>query len=205
MPAMQLEQGILGMLIRKCYLAVSLMLASLIPPLAQAHHSFVVYDGNNYTTWKGVLVAENLTAGSHAWFQIEVTSVDGEKTVWKAESQATRLWPEDRPTFLEVSEIGGEVTVTGWPLRNGKPIFWLHTMKNEQTGVGFSIDNRIVQGASQFTFKEGELLPEEAASLPEFDSEGRRTRTDDGNLTRFGARLMEEMSGKKFDDRQEFE
>ena len=56
-------------------------------------------------------------AGSHASFEFEVTDASGEKTLWKAESQATRIWPEGRPTFVEVSAIGEEVTVTGWPLR----------------------------------------------------------------------------------------
>ena len=184
---------------------ITVIAGALLASSAAAHHSFVIYDGNQYTTWKGILVSENLNAGSHAWFEFETTSETGEKTVWKAESQATRLWPEDRPTFLEVSEIGGEITVSGWPLRNGAPVAWLHKMENEQTGVGFSIDNRIVQGASQFTFEEGSLLPKEAANLPEFDSEGRRTRTDDGNLTRFGAALMEEMSGIEFDAREEYQ
>jgi hypothetical protein len=78
-------------------------------------------------------------------------------------------------------------------------------MAGDQTGRSFAVNNRIVRGASQFTFGENELLPQEANDLPEFDSEGRRTRTDDGLLTRFGARLMEERSGKSFDERQQFE
>ena len=186
-------------------LALVTLAATLFTLPLQAHHSFIIYDGNQYTTYKGVMTRDIFNAGSHASFEFEVTDASGEKTVWKAESQATRIWPEGRPTFIEVSAIGEEVTVTGWPLRSGQPVLWLHTMKNEQTGVGFSVDNRIVQGASQFTFGEGELFPEEAANLPEFDSEGRRTRTEDGLLTRFGVNLLQEMTGKELDERQQFD
>ncbi len=172
---------------------------------AQARHSFVIYDGSNYTTYTGILTADRFNAGSHANFDFEVTGPDGEVVTWKAESQSTRLWPEDRPTFIEVADIGKEITVTGWPLRNGAPVVWIHTMSGAESGLSFSVDNRIVQGASQFTFAEGALLPEGAEDLPEFNADGRATRTDDGNLTRFGAQLLEELSGKSFDARQEFE
>jgi hypothetical protein len=172
---------------------------------AFAHHSFVIYDGENYTTYTGILTADRFNAGSHANFDFEVTGPDGEVVTWKAETQAPRLWPEDRPKFLDIADIGQEITVTGWPLRNGAPVVWVHTMSGTESGLSFSVDNRIVRGASQFTFAEGALLPEGADELPEFDPDGRRTRTDDGNLTRFGAALLEELSGKSFDPRQEFE
>ena len=184
---------------------LSLGLALLFSVSAQAHHSFVIYDGTKYTSYTGILVADRFNSGSHANFDFEVTGPDGEKVVWKAETQATRLWPEDRPKFLDIADIGQEITVTGWPLRNGSPVMWVHTMSGTESGLSFSVDNRIVQGASQFTFREGELLPEEAKDLPEFTPDGQPTRRDDGNLTRFGARLMEEMTGKSFDERQEFE
>jgi len=186
-------------------LSVALGLGMIFMTPSQAHHSFVVYDGTEYISLTGILTADRFNSGAHANFEFEVTGPDGESVVWKAETQARRLWPDDRPTFIEVAAIGEEITVTGWPLRNGAPTLWVHTMNGTKSGLGFSIDNRIVPGASQFTFREGELIPEEANNLPEFDSEGRRTRTDDGNLTRFGARLMEEMSGKSFDEQQKFE
>ena len=184
---------------------LSMSCGLLLAVSAQAHHSFIVYDGTNYITLKGVFTDDRFRSGAHANFDMEVTGTDGEVVSWKVETQANRLWPEDRPTFIEVADIGQEITITGWPMRNGAPRLWLHTMTGDVSGINFSIDNRIVQGASQFTFGEGELLPEEAKDLPEFDPEGNPTRTDDGNLTRFGARLMEELSGKSFDERQEFD
>lgn|GEM_PF-1985209 len=193
------------MILNKCKVLLILGAGMLLALSAQARHSFVIYDGSNYTTYTGILTADRFNAGSHANFDFEVTGPDGEVVTWKAESQSTRLWPEDRPTFIEVADIGKEITVTGWPLRNGAPVVWIHTMSGAESGLSFSVDNRIVQGASQFTFAEGALLPEGAEDLPEFNADGRATRTDDGNLTRFGAQLLEELSGKSFDARQEFE
>ena len=186
-------------------LLLSMSCGLLLAASAQAHHSFIIYDGSNYITLKGVFTADRFRSGGHANFDMEVTGPDGEVVTWKVETQANRLWPEDRLTFIEVADIGQEITVTGWPTRSGAPILWIHTMTGDETGRSFAVNNRIVRGASQFTFGEGELFPEEADDLPEFDSEGRRTRTEDGLLTRFGARLMEERSGKSFDERQEFD
>ena len=192
------------MKLKKCQALMGFGLGMLLAASAQAHHSFVIYDGNSYTTYTGILTADRFNGGSHANFDFEVTGPDGDVVTWKAETQATRLWPEDRPTFIEVADIGQEITVTGWPLRNGAPIVWIHTMSGAESGLSFSVDNRIVPGASQFTFADGALLPEGAKDLPEFDSEGRSTRTDDGNLTRHGANLLEETLGVSFDERQEF-
>ena len=192
------------MVLNKFRMVVFITLGMLLAVSAQAHHSFVIYDGNNYTTYTGILTADRFNSGSHANFDFEVTGPDGEVVTWKAETQAPRLWPEDRPKFLDVADIGQEITVTGWPLRNGAPVVWIHTMSGAESGLSFSVDNRIVPGASQFTFAEDALLPEGADELPEFDSEGRRTRTDDGNLTRHGAALLEETLGVSFDARQEF-
>lgn len=190
---------------KRIKLLLSISGGLLIAVATQAHHSFVIYDGNDYITLKGVFTADRFAAGTHANFDIQVTGPDGEVVTRKVESQANRLWPEDRLNFIETADIGQEITVTGWPMRNGTPTLWLHTMAGDQTGRSLAVNNRIVQGASQFTFGEGELFPEEADDLPEFTPEGRRTRTEDGLLTRFGARLMEERSGKSFDERQEFE
>lgn len=194
-----------GTTLKKHLAALSVATSLFLALPSQAHHSFVIYDGNNYSTYTGILVEDRFNSGSHANFDFEVTGPDGKKVIWKAETQAPRLWPEDRPKFLDVANIGEEITVTGWPLRNGSPTIWVHSMSGTRSGLSFTIDNRIVQGASQFTFEDGALLPKEAELLPEFDADGRRTRTDDGNLTRFGARLMEEMTGKSFDARGEFE
>lgn len=181
-----------------------LCLATFISISVQAHHSFIIYDGSNYTTYEGVFVKDSFNAGSHAFFEFEVIGADGEAVIWKAETQATRIWPEDRPKFLDVADIGQEVVVTGWPLRNGQPTLWIHTMTGVESGISFSVDNRIVRGASQFSFGEGELSPESADMLPEFTPDGNRTRTDDGLLTRHGVTLLEEMTGKSLDERQEF-
>ena len=113
---------------------------------AQAHHSFVIYDGNDYITLKGVFTEDHFLSGAHAFFNMEVTGPDGEVVSWKVETQANRLWPEDRYTFIEVADIGQEITVTGWPTRSGASILWIHTMTGDESGRSFSVDNRIVQG-----------------------------------------------------------
>ena len=183
-----------------CALLTSIALFFVLP--AQAHHSFIIYDANDYVTYKGVFTKDNFNAGSHASFEFEITMPNGEKVIWKAESQGTGAWPNNRMKLLEVADIGQEITVTGWPLRNGRPVLWLHQMSGEETGRSISVDNRIVRGASQFVFDESGLLPESADLLPEFTPDGRRTYTEEGLLTRHGVTLLEELTGKNLDERQ---
>ena len=180
-------------------------LGVLVAASAHAHHSFVIYDGTQYNTYTGVFTKDNFNAGSHANFEFQVTGEDGKVVTWKAETQAPRLWPEDRPKFLDVANIGEEIVVTGWPLRNGSPTMWIHTMRGVESGISFSVDNRIVQGASMFTFPEGELSPEGTEDLPEFTPDGNRVFTEDGLLTRHGAALLQEIQGVRFDPPADFD
>ena len=187
---------------RFCFGLFILMLAT---PSTQAHHSYIIYDGQNYITLTGTFTRDAFRAGGHAHFFLDVTMPDGEVVTWKAESQNSTVWPEDRPEFLEIADIGEEITVTGWPFRNGTPTMFMHTMTSSKTGRQISVDNRTVPGASSFDFAEDQLNPEGAEDLPELTPDGRRVFTPEGYLTRFGTQLLEERTGKQAFDEEQLE
>ena len=161
-----------------------------------AHHSYIIYDGQAYGIYKGVFKEDKFNSGGHAYFLFDITMPDGEVVTWKAESQGAGRWPEDRLTFSEVANVGDEVTVTGWPLRNGRPVLFLHTMAGIESGKSLSVDNRTVPGASNFTFSGDEVNPDYASQLPKFTPDGERVFTSEGYLTHAGERLLEQLTGK---------
>jgi len=178
-------------------------LAMFVATSIQAHHSYIIYDGNNYITLTGTFTKDVFRGGGHAHFFFEATMPDGEVVTWKAESQGANIWPEDRLEFLEVADIGEEITVTGWPFRNGTPTMFLHTMTSSETGRKISVDNRTVPGASSFEFAEDGLNPAGAENLPEQTADGRRVFTPEGYLTRAGQQLLEEITGKEALDEEQ--
>ena len=60
-------------------LLVNISCGLLLAVSAQAHHSFVIYDGNDYITLKGVFTADHFRSGAHAlkssWPYIDMTGV----------------------------------------------------------------------------------------------------------------------------------
>ena len=165
--------------------------------VSHAHHSYIIYDGEDYRTLKGVFVKDQFRGSGHAYFVVEVTLPNGDVESWKVESLNANRWKEEWPEFQEVAEIGQEVTVTGWPMRNGRPILFLHTMTGDSTGNRLEIDNRIVPAARDFSFGENEVNPALAADLPERTPDGQRVFTEEGYLTRAGERMLEEQTGKR--------
>ena len=190
---------------KKLQFWLSLAVIMFAVPNTQAHHSYIIYDGNNYITLKGTFTKDVFRGSGHAHFFFEATMPDGEVVTWKAESQGANIWPEDRLEFLEVADIGEEITVTGWPFRNGTPTMFLHTMTSTKTGRQISVDNRTVPGASSFDFAEDQLNPEGAEDLPELTPDGRRVFTPEGYLTRFGTQLLEERTGKQALDEEQLQ
>jgi hypothetical protein len=170
---------------------------------AQAHHSFLIYDGKNYTTLKGVFTRDGFASGGHAYIEFDVTMPDGEVVTWKAESMGAGRWPEEHLEFSEVASIGDQITVTGWPLRNDRPVMFLYTMTSDETGIRLTKDTQLVPGASNFEYGENEVNPELASQLPEFTEDGERVFTEEGYLTHPGERLLEQISGLEvFDPNQ---
>jgi len=175
------------------FLAFALVM--LVATVSYAHHSYIIYDGEDYRTLNGVFLKDRFRGGGHAHFFVDVTMPDGEVVTWKVESLGAGRWQDHWLEFLEVADIGQQITVTGWPMRNGRPILFLHTMTGDTTGRSLEIDNRIVPAARDFSFDENEVNPELAADLPELTPDGQRVYTEEGYLTRAGERLLEERTG----------
>jgi hypothetical protein len=165
--------------------------------VSHAHHSYIIYDGEDYRTISGIFVKDRFRGGGHAHFFVDVTTPDGKVVTWKVESLTAGRWKEEWLEFLEVADIGQEITVTGWPMRSGRPILFLHTMTGNASGRNLEIDNRIVPAARDFSFGENEVNPVLAADLPEQTPDGQRVFTEEGYLTRAGERMLEERTGKR--------
>jgi len=87
--------------------------------LAQAHHSFAIYELENKTEIKGVLSKVTIT-NPHIRFYVDVENEDGTITEWNIESMNPTRWRSfDFPEADEIAEIGEEVSILGWKARNG--------------------------------------------------------------------------------------
>ena len=88
---------------------------------ATAHHSFAVhYDTEKYIEISGT-VTDFRFANPHGIVTLTVTGENGEKTEWRAETNSPNLLKR-RGWTEESIEAGQEVTVEGWPARDGAPL-----------------------------------------------------------------------------------
>jgi hypothetical protein len=93
---------------------------------AQAHHSFAIYDIDNKIERHGVVTKFEF-AQPHILMVLEAERSDGTTETWAIESMAPRRWdgfgyPRD------VTNVGDEVTILGWPARNGEDEMVLSTV-----------------------------------------------------------------------------
>jgi hypothetical protein len=87
---------------------------------AQAHHSFAVYfDANKGVTIKGKVTAFRFT-NPHGTIVLDVADAQGRKREWRAETNAPVVLQRRGWTRGSV-KVGEEITVEGWPSRDGKP------------------------------------------------------------------------------------
>jgi hypothetical protein len=104
---------------RKTLLFLGLSLAC-AAPAAQAHHSFAVYfDGSRDLTIKGKVTAFRFT-NPHGTIVLDVTDEQGRVREWRAETNAPVVLQRRGWTRTSV-KVGEEVTIEGWPARDGKP------------------------------------------------------------------------------------
>ena len=90
------------------------------PGVAQAHHSFAAFFDPTKTISVTGTVTDFRFTNPHGTITIEVQGKDGQRHVWKAETNAPvvlmrRGW---RKSSLKPGDV---VTLTGWPSRDGKP------------------------------------------------------------------------------------
>ena len=101
-------------------LAAAAAVACLVPVAGHAHHSFAVYfDPDKDVTIKGRVTAFRFT-NPHGTVVLDVTDAQGRVREWRAETNAPvvlqrRGWTRDSV------KVGEEITIDGWPSRDGKP------------------------------------------------------------------------------------
>jgi hypothetical protein len=96
----------------------ALALAALAAPAA-AHHSGAMFDRSKKVTVSGV-ITEFLYANPHSWIDLNVTGADGKVVEWAFEGGAPSQMKSVGLT-PSVLKTGDKVTVTGYPLRDGRP------------------------------------------------------------------------------------
>lgn len=86
---------------------------------AIAHHSAAMYDRSKKVTVTGT-VSRFQWVNPHSWIDISVTGEDGKTVMWSFEAGTPG---QMRPTGLtpEVLKVGDTITLTGYPLRDGRP------------------------------------------------------------------------------------
>jgi hypothetical protein len=104
---------------RKSFLFLGLA-AICLPGAALAHHSFAVYfDSAKEVTIKGKVTAFRFT-NPHGTIVLDVTDEQGRVREWRAETNAPVVL--QRRGWARTSvKPGEEITIQGWPSRDGKP------------------------------------------------------------------------------------
>jgi hypothetical protein len=85
---------------------------------AVAHHSAAMFDRSRKVTVTGTVVKFQWV-NPHSWIDLNVRAEDGTTVLWSFEAGTPG---QMRPTGLtpEVLKIGDTVTITGYPLRDGR-------------------------------------------------------------------------------------
>ena len=97
-------------------LAMAVMLALSMP--ARAHHSQTMFEPDKQVTVEGT-VSRWVWSNPHTWLYIEVKKADGPVDTWGFEANSAASMQRagwKRTQF----NAGDQVTVTGWPMKNGE-------------------------------------------------------------------------------------
>ncbi len=88
-------------------------------PIASAHHSYAMFDGESVMTLEGE-VKEFQWTNPHGWIHMNIENENGEVVVWPIETGAPAGMARDgwRP---ETIRPGDRIEITFHPLRNGGP------------------------------------------------------------------------------------
>lgn len=101
------------------YTRIALALGTvLLTGQALAHHSAAMFDRSRKVTVTGTVVKFQWV-NPHSWIDINSTDKDGKTVLWSFEAGTPG---QMRPTGLtpEVLKVGDTVTITGYPLRDGR-------------------------------------------------------------------------------------
>ena len=93
--------------------------AAMAATVANAHHSGTMFDDKKQVTVEGV-VKEFQYTNPHSWLLVDVTNPDGSVTTWgfEAEGPSTLMQAKIRRSDFAP---GVKITITGFPMRDGRP------------------------------------------------------------------------------------
>ena len=125
--------------------------------VANAHHSYAIYDIDNKIERVGVLKEFNYRQ-PHITMVVESTCADGRVETWHIATKAIRLWERDGHDS-EFAEIGETITILGWPARNGKEEMALSAITSEKVGF-MEMRNEIHQKGARDNLPEITISPD---------------------------------------------
>ncbi len=94
-----------------------------------SHHSFAIFDLDNLIERRGIVTKFEF-AQPHVLMVLEVERDDGGMEIWEVESMSPRKW-DDRGHPRDVAKVGDEITIQGWPARNGTDEIYLSTITKD--------------------------------------------------------------------------
>jgi hypothetical protein len=98
---------------------------------AHAHHSFSIYDVDNKIALTGVITVFTFT-NPHIKLTVEVAGENGSMEIWEIESLNVGRW--DRAGHpRDIASVGENVTILGWPARNGTNELLLSTIITDRS------------------------------------------------------------------------
>ena len=113
---------------------------------ATAHHSFAIYDIDNKISRTGILTSIEFVR-PHILFELEAVREDGSVEIWEIESMnPTRF--DSTGKDREFVQVGDEVTILGWPARDGTDEMNLSTIIRED-GNAMVVVNEVRQQRAQ--------------------------------------------------------
>lgn len=108
-------------------IATFLLLGVATAPLAHAHHSFAVhFESEANLEVKGV-VKDFRFANPHGMLTFEVTDANGVKSEWRAETNSPNILRR-RGWSRDSLKPGDEITILGFPSRDGTPYMRISTI-----------------------------------------------------------------------------
>jgi hypothetical protein len=112
----------------------SLLLVASVPALA--HHSFAVFFDSERTVTVSGTVEEFQFRNPHGVIRIAVKKKDGTQETWKAETNSPSIL-ERRGWTRTILKAGDEITIDGWPARDGSNYMRMRSVKRaDGTPVG---------------------------------------------------------------------
>ena len=113
-------------------------------PIASAHHSFSIYDIDNKIERTGVLTKYRIVS-PHIMMEVEVLRPDGETETWEIETMQPQRWDREGKDREWVA-VGDDVTIFGWPRRDGKDVMALSAIVGKKGKM--TITEEIRQGSA---------------------------------------------------------